>query len=221
MTARQPAKPSPAAPSGRRLPLGLILGGVFTVLLIVTVFLTLGNDGSTAGDVSALPDEYGTPTVDGALPQLDDSGEDPAIGTAAPVVAGADFDGTPVSITSDGRAKVVLLVAHWCSFCRNEVPWVSEWLETTGTPDGVDFYGVATAIDRNQVNWPPSAWLDREGFSAPVLVDDRSNSIANAFGLPAYPYWVFIDAEGNIAARLSGGISAAVLDEIVASLAQA
>jgi hypothetical protein len=98
---------------------------------------------------------------------------------------------------------------------------VSEWLETTGTPDGVDFYGVATAIDRNQVNWPPSAWLDREGFSAPVLVDDRTNSIATAYGLPAYPYWVFIEADGTVAARISGGISPAVLDEIVASLAQA
>ncbi len=215
-------KPSSAdSPPSRSLPLGLILGGVFAVLLIVTVFLTLGSGESTATDVNALPDQYGSPTVDGTLPPLEDSVDDPAIGMAAPEVIGADFDGTPVSITNDGRAKVVLFLAHWCPHCRNEVPWVSEWLTATGPPDGVDFYGVATAIDRNQDNWPPSAWLEREGFSAPVLVDDRINSIADAYGLPAYPYWVFVGSDGTITARIAGGITAAVLDDIVTSLAQA
>jgi hypothetical protein len=63
--------------------------------------------------------------------------------------------------------------------------------------------------------------LEREGFTAPVLVDDRINTVANSFGLPAYPYWVIVNADGTIAARISGGISAADLDRIVASLAPA
>ncbi|MCJ7725741.1 MAG: TlpA family protein disulfide reductase [Acidimicrobiia bacterium] len=201
------------------MPLGFILGGVFTVLLIVTVFLTMGDDGEASD--AGLPDEYGSPTVEGSLPLLADALADPAIGTAAPEVFGADFNGTPVSIADDGRAKIILIVAHWCQFCQAEVPWVSEWLNTNEMPAGVDFYGVATSIDRTLGNWPPSDWLEREGFSAPVLVDDRINSVANSFGLPAYPFWVFVNADGTVAARISGGISAADLDRIVASLAQA
>lgn len=208
----------PAKPATRKMPLGLILGGVFTVLLIVTVFLTMGDDGTSD---AALPDEYGSPTVEGSLPLLEDSLADPAIGTQAPRVTGADFAGNPVSITDDGRPKVILMLAHWCQFCQAEVPWVSEWLDNGSLPESVDLYAVATSIDRTLANWPPSAWLEREGFSATVLVDDRMNTVANSFGLPAYPYWVIVNADGTIATRISGGISAADLDRIVASLVPA
>lgn len=211
MTSRSRQKNQKPAP-GRRLPIGLIIGGVFTVLLIVTVFLTLDDGTSDAAD------EYGSPTVEGALPLLTDSLADTASGNAAPSVVGADFDGNEVSMTDDGRAKMILFVAHWCPFCQDEVPWVADWLADTDLGD-VDFYGVATSIDRLRENWPPSEWLEREGFGAPVVVDDRINSVATAFGLPAYPYWVFVEADGTVAARISGGLSAADLDRVLASLA--
>ena len=213
MTSKQRPRTSAAKPQGRKLPLGLMLGGVFAVLLIVTIFLTL-DSGTNAG-----ADEYGDPTVEGSLPLLLDSLDDPAIGTPAPEVTGADFDGATVSITNDGNAKLILFVAHWCPFCQDEVPWVSDWLQATELPENVDVYGVATSIDRSRENYPPSDWLEREGFTAPTLADDRVNSIGTAFGLPAYPYWVFVNADGTVAARISGGLSEADLDRIVASLA--
>ena len=222
MTSKQRNRPSTPTSKARKLPLGLILGGVFTVLLIVTVFLTLGDGSSTNANASTsgLPDEYGSPTVNGALPVLVDTLTDPTIGTAAPEVIGSDFTGSEVSITNDGRSKVILFLAHWCPHCQNEVPWVTDWLEETGPPDGMDFYGVATSIDRTQDNWPPSEWLEREGFAAPVIVDDRINSIGDAYGLSAYPYWVFVNADGTIATRIAGGISSADLDEILATVTQ-
>ena len=39
-------------------------------------------------------------------------------------------------------------------------------------------------------------------------------------GLPAFPYWVFIDADGNVAGRRTGVIDDAVLDQIAAALAE-
>lgn len=221
MATKQRKRPSAPSKPARKLPLGLILGGVFTVLLIVTVFLTLGDGESSNASTRGLPDEYGAPTVSGVLPPLVDPLDDPAIGTSAPDVMGADFEGTEISIANDGNAKMIVFLAHWCPHCQNEVPWVSDWLETTTLPDGVDFYAIATAIDRTQENWPPSVWLEREGLTVPVLVDDRINSIAQAFGLPAYPYWVFVNADGTIAARIGSGLSPADLDRILASLAPA
>jgi thiol-disulfide isomerase/thioredoxin len=203
--------------SSRRLPLALILGGLFTVLLILTVFLTLGDD-----DGAASPEEYGDPTITGEnLPTLVDAAADPAIGMPAPEVAGADFQGDEVSITDDGNAKIIVFLAHWCPHCQNEVPVATDWLETTDLPANVGFYSVATGIDPAADNFPPSEWLDREGWPAPVIVDDASNTVGNAFGLNAYPFWVAVNADGTIFGRTSGEIGPEVLDALTQSLSGA
>jgi len=207
----KPKRPAATTPQGRKLPLGIILGVTFTVLLIVTVFLTLGS-----GEAAA--DEFGDPTITGSLAILIDPASDAAIGTPAPEVVGAGFDAAEVLITNDGNAKIILLLAHWCPHCQNEVPWVTEWLDGGNLPDGVDFYSVATSIDRTKENWPPSDWLEREAWPAPVIVDDQANSIANAFGLSGWPFWVFVDADGTIAGRVSGGLSVATLDGAAGTL---
>jgi thiol-disulfide isomerase/thioredoxin len=212
MMAKNPPDRPSQAPSGRRLPLALILGGLFTVLLIVTVFLTLGSEESRA-------DEYGAPEVSGGLPLFAATADDPAIGSPIPEVTGTGFDATPVSITADGRAKVIILLAHWCPACQAEVPWVTAWLEQNGLPEGVDFYSVATSIDRNRENWPPSKWLADEGWPVPVIVDDRSGTVSSAFGLSAFPFWVFVNADGTVFARVAGGIGSDVLEAVVAELA--
>lgn len=202
------------APS-RKVPLGLILGGVFTVLLIVTVFLTLGDEEAAAG-------EFGDPVVTGeSLPVLVDPAADPAVGTAAPEVTGADFEGNPVAITDDGEAKIIVFLAHWCPVCQNEVPWATEWLESTDLPDGVAFYSVATSITPARDNYPPSSWLEREGWPAPVVVDDDADSVGSAFGLSAYPFWVAVDAGGTVFGRASGSLGPEVLDALVLSLTEA
>lgn len=194
----------------RKFPLVPVLFGVVALALITVVVLTFDSGGT----------ELGSPEVEGDfLPVLPDTGTDPALGLAAPEVTGEDFDGNPVEITNDGKAKIILFVAHWCPHCQREVPIVSEWLAGDPLPDEVDLYTVSTAISRTRDNYPPSAWLEREGWTAPVVVDDGSNTIAGAFGLPAYPYWVFLDADGSVLTRVTGGIEPASLDNAVATLA--
>lgn len=206
---RQPTSQQP-----RKFPLSWIIAGVLTVLLIATIVLTLESDES-----DDKPDEYGTPTAEGSLSTLIDPLSDPAIGQPVPTIEGQDFDGSAVSIADDGRAKVILFLAHWCPVCQNEVPWVTDWLAQGSLPESVDFYTVATAIDRSRENWPPSEWLDREGWTPPVIVDDRVSSAATAFGLPAYPYWVFVDSDGNLAGRMSGSLNPTDLGRVVDTLA--
>ena len=161
-----------------------------------------GSPGSTAssGSVGAVQE----PTITGTpLPALPRDGADPAVGLAVPAVQGTDFTGKPVAISADGRPKVLLFLAHWCPHCQAEVPVIQAWVNGGGLPEGVDLISVATGIDPNAPNYPPDAWLQREGWTSPVLVDP-TNTVAQAYGLPAYPYFVFVGPDGKVVARTIG-----------------
>ena len=129
----------------------------------------------------------------------------------APVVRGASFDGSPVVIAADGRPKLVLFLAHWCPHCRAEVPVVTDWLRAADLPEDVDLYAVSTSVNPNAVNYPPSAWLDREGFPVKTLADDAGSAAAQAFGVEGFPYFVAVAADGRIVARDSGELPVARL----------
>ena len=181
--------------------------------LIVTVVLTLGQTGNT-------PLEVGTPTVTGeALTILPDTGDDPAVGQAITDVSGADYLGNPVTIAKDGKAKVILLVAHWCSVCQAEVPVITAWMGQTTLPPNVEILSVSTGVDRNRANYPPSAWLAGENWPVPVIVDDQRWTVAEAFGLPAFPFFVFVDSSGKVVHRQAGAMDAAGIQGWVDQLA--
>ncbi|HSM02753.1 MAG TPA: TlpA disulfide reductase family protein [Acidimicrobiia bacterium] len=201
---RGPARPFPWVP---------VLGGVAAILLITVVILTFDGGGD-------IPEQFGEPTISGsALPRFaDDPASDPAIGLPIPSVQGADFEGNPVSITNDGRPKIIVFLAHWCSVCQAEVPVVQAWVDSGGPPEGVDIYSVPTSTAETRTNFPPSEWLEREGWTSPVLVDDTAYSVGDAFGLNAFPFFVFVRADGTVAGRLTGALPAEVLTEIADSL---
>jgi len=195
----------------RKFPLVPVVLGVVAVAIIAVVILTFEQGGAT--------DQFGDPTVSGdALPALPQSGTDPALGLTAPEVTGTDFDDSSVSIAHDGNSKIILFLAHWCPHCQREVPIVQDWLESAPLPGNVDFYSVATSISSTRDNYPPSSWLDREGWTPSVIRDDEGNAVASAYGLTAFPYWVFLDGEGTVLARITGGVSPTDLDGVVATL---
>ena len=104
-----------------------------------------------------------------------------------------------------------MFVAHWCPHCRREVPAVTEWVKAGHQPDDVKLYAVSTATSPDRPNYPPSSWLEDEGWPGPVLADDESGSAASAYALPGFPYFVAIDADGNVAARMSGELTSGQL----------
>jgi thiol-disulfide isomerase/thioredoxin len=135
-----------------------------------------------------------------------------------PTLHGVTFDGTSVAIEPTGTPQVVVFLAHWCPHCQAEVPRLVD-LAGDGAFEGIDVTAVATGTSDLRDNYPPSAWLERENWSFPVLADDDRSSAAAAYGLPSYPFFVFIDAEGNIAGRATGEISGENLEQILAALA--
>ena len=89
-------------------------GGILALLLIAFITTGLSGNGSDNGDGTAGAQEFGNVTVTGgALPPWSRDTADGSVGLPMPEVVGESFDGSPISITNDGRPKVLLLLAHW------------------------------------------------------------------------------------------------------------
>ena len=112
---------------------------------------------------------------------------------------------------------MLLFLAHWCPHCQAEVPLVQDWVDGGNLPADVELISISTSIDPNRPNYPPDEWLRTEGWTAPVITDE-SGAVADAYGLSAFPYWVFVNADGTVAGRLTGELTTDQLDQIVASL---
>jgi thiol-disulfide isomerase/thioredoxin len=149
------------------------------------------------------------------------SESDAAVGQVPPTLEGKSFDGTPITIDpGDGQPKVVIFAAHWCPHCQAEVPRIVEWQQAGLLPDGVDVYGVSTGTTSTRPNYPPSAWLEREGWPFPTMADAADNVAAQAWGLSSYPFFVVLDADGKVVQRASGELTqeqfVALLDSVAA-----
>jgi cytochrome c biogenesis protein CcmG/thiol:disulfide interchange protein DsbE len=191
-----------------------IVGIVFAVVAVLAVVAVVFAGNTEVGS------EYGEPQVQGQLPVMppDTAVDTSATGESAPIVIGADFDGNEVRIENDGRAKAVVLLAHWCPHCQNEVPEVQAWLDSGGGVEGVDLYSVATSMNSSRDNYPSSEWLDREGWTVPVVVDDQENSIYIAYGAGGFPFWVFVNSDGTVAARAAGRLGIDQIEQFMNGL---
>jgi thiol-disulfide isomerase/thioredoxin len=208
-------RPQPSTPRWVLPAVGI---GVVLVAALAAVLLTGGGTpGPSAGPSGAAFDTPAT-VSGGALAPFQPEGSDPVVGQQAPALSGVDFDGEPVSVTADGRPKMLLFLSHSCPHCQREVPVVQEWVDGGRLPSGVDLVAVASNIDPQMPNYPPDAWLEREGWTSPVL-SDPTNTAANAFGLTAFPYFVMLDGDGKVVARMVGELPPDALDQVAASLA--
>jgi thiol-disulfide isomerase/thioredoxin len=156
----------------------------------------------------------GQPVISGTpLMHSDGDTDDPAVGEPVPVVDGADPTGAPVSIGSSGEPQLVLMVASWCPACHLQIPEFVTWREQGGDED-VEVVVVVTLLEPDRPGWPADEWALDEGIPADLLMDDRYGSVANAFGLYAVPYWVVIDAEGQLVQRQAGVIEPEQISEL-------
>jgi thiol-disulfide isomerase/thioredoxin len=208
----------------------LLPGLVVAVIAVAAVLaVVLPGSGPRGGSSSLPPGTSGSsaasraaasavPAISGPqLPEFQNQDGDPAVGLPAPEIAGQDFAGKPVRIAHDGRPKAIVFLAHWCPHCQAEVPLIEAWVKAGGVPSGADLISVATSIDPTRPNYPPDAWFQREGWTVPVIADP-TNSVAEAYGLPVFPYWVFVGADGNVRARTAGELPVADLEAAIRSL---
>jgi cytochrome c biogenesis protein CcmG/thiol:disulfide interchange protein DsbE len=195
--------------SNRKLFAGI--GVLVAALAVLAVAVTSGGGAADAGPQIASVTVTGPPLA----PFAGNGATDVSIGATAPDVTAQTFDGETVDIAADGRPKVLFFLAHWCPHCRAEVPVITEWLEDRGLPTDVDLYAVSTAVDADAPNYPPSQWLEETRLPMTVVADDGDSSVAAAFGLSSFPYFVVIGADGTVVARVSGELPTTALDALV------
>ena len=210
--ARRPApKPAPRAKKPNHRPILIGLGAVIALAAVIAVVAGSGGTATTIAQTRPV-------SVKGAtLPALPDTGKDPAVGLAAPEATGESFTSAPVSITKDGTPRVLVFVAHWCPQCQKEVPLLSQHFAQAGLPGGVTVVAISTGVSPERPNYPPSEWLAREQWPASILVDDGNGTVADAYGLQGFPYFVAVNGAGKVVARASGEISMTQFDQLVAA----
>ena len=193
----------------------IIAGAIILVLgLAIAIGVTISSEPVAAG----LPEGETTVTGD-LLPEFAGENDDNvAAGLAAPIFSAPNENSEIVSLEKNGNAKALLFLAHWCGYCQKEVPVVQGFIDSAGVPAGVDVIAIATSIDRGRENYPPQKWLADEGWSETQLYDlDRERG--TAFGLTAFPYWVFLDKDLNVVARRTGNLPADMVGALLVQLA--
>lgn len=215
MTGKAGQSRRPAQKQNSRM--GLL--GLGVILLFVAAGIALA--------VTDEPPETQTETaavqIDGdeLLPIPREPGEqDAAIGSPAPAAVGSDFAGRSVSLLNEDGGTVMVFLAHWCNVCQAEVPVIVDTLSPDVLPDNVRLIGVPTGTSSQQPNFPPSAWLEREEWPFPVLVDSAEYDLGGAYGVGAYPAFVVVGPDGDVRFRVTGALSPEQLQQLVQMAAQ-
>lgn len=220
--ARQPASGTSSGSASR----WLLPAAAVVLLGVGALAWLLGQTGSgaapsaapSAGGSASAAVVTGPPVITGdPLPAFTSPTDDPAKGLAAPLVDGHDHAGAPVSIAPNGRVQMIIFAAHWCPHCQREIPIIQDWVDGGGLPSDVDIVTVSTGIEPTAPNYPPEAWFEREGWTAPIIVDE-TGSVAQAYGLGSYPYFVVLDGNGDVFARFAGEIPTSDIERILAAV---
>ncbi len=127
---------------------------------------------------------------------------------AAPGVSGPTLDGGNFT-QSSGKVLVLNVWASWCSPCRAEAPALEEL--SKAHPE-VQFLGVLTRDSLVAAR----AFVERFGITYPSLIDDALLLKFHGQLTPnAIPTTLIIDAQGNVAARISGEVTYSALEDLI------
>jgi thiol-disulfide isomerase/thioredoxin len=104
---------------------------------------------------------------------------------------------------ADGTARAWLIWAHWCPYCQQELPPLSDWYaENADQYPNVELISVTSSIDPTRGN-PLEPYLDELQLPFPAILDPDL-ALAEQFGLSAYPFWVFTAGDGRTLLRTAG-----------------
>lgn len=128
----------------------------------------------------------------------------------APQFTAQSLDGQTFSNASlSGRVTLLQFWATWCPVCREDQSAVDN-IQSMFAGQGL----TVIAIDVGESEATVKSYLQASPRSCPVVVDS-GHSLAVRFGAHAYPYYVLIDSQGNIAGTQSGGGGEALLQHLL------
>lgn len=110
-----------------------------------------------------------------------------------------------------GKPVVINFWASWCAPCKSELPHfnkVAKELEGKA-----EFLMVSVYPNKSQVK----QFVSQNGYTFPLYFDDNEEGSA-AYDITGIPVTVFINAEGNVKAKVVGAISEAVLRSYISKI---
>ncbi len=221
VSATDPDADEPEPPSKTPLVIAALLAAVGLGTIGLYLLDPFGEGDETGSEavahaaVAADVDVAGEP-----LPEFESPNADEAIGMAAPALEGTGLDGEPMTIDpADGTARVMLFVAHWCPVCQDQITSLQQAREDGALHDEVELVAVSTGVREDEENFPPGEWFADEGWTVPTLIDNEDRHAAGAYGLQAYPYWVFTAPDGEVVGRLTGALELEDLRQLMEELA--
>jgi cytochrome c biogenesis protein CcmG, thiol:disulfide interchange protein DsbE len=229
MTATRPrprprAADSPSEGGGiNRNVVFVVVGAIVAVLLAAVVVFAVsgGEDEASSAEIAPTGEVQ---IVGEALPASNPEAgldtTDPAIGMLAPEVTAPVLGaGNRVTLGNFGTPRVIAFLAHWCPHCQNEVAALTDWLAAGNQlPSGVDYQAVSIRQSPGRDQYPPSAWLESQGWPFQTVIDDENALIDRTFGVGGTPFYIFVDAEGRIAGRVGGGLAPEDMARMMESL---
>ncbi|BDP44687.1 thiol:disulfide interchange protein (plasmid) [Deinococcus aetherius] len=128
----------------------------------------------------------------------------PLIDKPAPAFTLESLDGTKVSLAAlNGRPVVVNFWASWCTPCREEAPLLRELSERQTGGTGLAVLGILFQETREQ---NARDFIREFALAYPSLRDPGINTGIN-YGVSGIPETFFIDREGVIRDKASGGLT--------------
>ena len=152
---------------------------------------------------------------EGTLPPFEQGQPDAALGVVLGDVTGPEYySQTDLTVDpADGTIRAWMVWAHWCPYCQQELPDLTEWYAANAENyPNVELLSVTTSIDPTRGN-PLEPYLDELQLSFPAIVD-ADMSLAGQFGTSAFPFWVFTAPDGTTLLRIAGYLEIEQVAEI-------
>ncbi len=149
----------------------------------------------------------------GRLDLIETVPDSPLIGSTAPDLELPFLESDGTAPLYDGAAEVTVISfwASWCEPCKAEHPDLVRAAESLG-PDGVRF----VAVDSQDPERSAIAFLDEYGRSDhQEVVADEDNRASIEFGIWGLPETFFLDADGVVVGKVSGGVDFVTLVDLV------
>jgi len=150
-------------------------------------------------------------------PAQDRATDSPLVGEVAPPLAGdmiapADSVGTAFDLDRlRGQWAVVNFFATWCVPCVVEHPELVEFSERHAEVGDASVVSVVFNDDAEDV----TAFFDENGGDWPVVDGD---SVILDWAVAAVPESFLVSPDGVVAAKITGGVTADALDDLIAQV---
>lgn len=139
----------------------------------------------------------------------------PADRNPAPALRGEDLAGRPITIGAPGSVTVINVWAAWCAPCRAEA---DDLVEAAHRLPDVAFYGVDIRDSRAAAQ----AFVRNFEIPYPSMFDPDGRSVLafrDTVTISSPPTTVVLDAQGRLAAMVSGELTASTLVGLVQDVA--